>query len=191
MARIRTFIAIDISPAVRRRAAVLQDKLRESEVNASWTDPENIHVTMQFLGDVDETLVPEVCKRVAAAAAPFAPFHASFAQAGAFPAADRPRTVWIGVDEGRENLVELHHAVQESLIEMRFPRELRTYKPHLTIGRIRDGGARRLRLTELLAHYHDFKADSCEVTEVLIYASYLERSGPTYQIMGRAPLEGT
>ncbi|MBC8355164.1 MAG: RNA 2',3'-cyclic phosphodiesterase [Planctomycetes bacterium] len=190
MARIRTFIAVDVSPAVRRRAAVLQGKLAESEVNASWTDSENMHLTMQFLGDVDETDVPEVCKRVAVAAVPFAPFHVEFAQAGAFPAADRPRTVWIGVDQGNQELVDLHFAVQESLAEMRFPRERRTYKPHLTIGRVHDGGASRERLAELIAHYRDFNAESCDVTEVLIFASYLERSGPTYQIMGRAPLNG-
>ncbi|MDA1050768.1 MAG: RNA 2',3'-cyclic phosphodiesterase [Planctomycetota bacterium] len=190
MTRIRTFIAVDTSPAVRRRAVALQDKLREGEVNASWTDPENMHVTMQFLGDVDESLIPEVCQRVAVAAAPFAPFDLEFARAGAFPALDRPRTVWIGVDRGSQKLVELQFAIQESLVEMRFPRERRTYKPHLTIARVRAAGPRQKRLSELIAHYHDFKAESCDVTEVVIFASYLERSGPTYQIMGRAPLAG-
>ncbi len=190
MSRIRTFIAVDISPAVRRRAAILQDKLRESEVNASWTDPENMHVTMQFLGDVDDTLIPEVYKRVASAAAPFAPFHLAFSQAGAFPALDRPRAVWIGVDEGSENLVEIQAVVQESLVEMRFPRERRTYKPHLTIARVREGGLRQQRLAELIGRFRDFKAESCDVTEVLLFASFLESSGPTYQIMGRAPLAG-
>ena len=190
MTRIRTFIAVETSPAVRRRAVDLQDKLRASEVKASWTHPENMHLTLQFLGDVDETLVPEVCRRVESAAAPFAPFQIEFSQVGAFPALERPRTVWIGVDQGSQQLVDLQFAVQESLVEMRFPRERRTYKPHLTMGRVREGGARQTRLAELIAHYRDFKAGSCDVNEVLIFASYLERTGPTYQIMGRAPLDG-
>jgi len=190
MARIRTFIAVETSPAVRRRAVDLQNKLRESEVKASWTDPENMHVTMQFLGDVEDTLIPEVCKRVATAAAPFEPFHVEFSRAGAFPGAERPRTVWIGVDQGSQELVDLQFAIQESLVEMRFPRERRTYRPHLTIARVRGGGSRQTRLADLIAHYRDFKAGSCDVSEVLILASYLERSGPTYQIMGRAPLDG-
>jgi 2'-5' RNA ligase len=190
MARIRTFIAVDTSPAVRRRAVDLQAKLRESQVNATWTDAENMHVTMQFLGDVDDTLIPEVCKRVASAAAPFVPFYIDFSQVGAFPAVDRPRTVWIGVDHGAQELVALQFAIQESLVEMRFPRERRTFKPHLTLARVREGGRRQSRLAELLAHYRDFKAESCDVSEVLIFASYLDRTGPSYQIMGRAPLDG-
>ena len=190
MARIRTFIAVETSPAVQRRAAELQAKLRESQVNATWTDPENMHLTLQFLGDVEDTLVPEVCKRVAIAAAPFAPFFVDFSKAGAFPANDRPRTVWIGVDQGTQELIDLQFAIQESLVEMRFPRERRTFRPHLTLARVREGGRRQSQLSELLAHYRDFKAESCDVSEVLIFASYLDRSGPTYQIMGRAPLDG-
>lgn len=190
MSRIRTFIAVDTSPAVRRRAAALQEKLRVSEVKASWTEPENMHLTLQFLGDVEDTLVPEVCQRVASAAAPFAPFQVGFSQAGAFPSLDRPRTVWIGVDQGRQELIDLQLAIQETLLEMRFPRERRTYKPHLTIGRVREKGPRQAQLSELLAHYRDFKADSCDVPEALIFASFLEGSRPTYQIMGRASLDG-
>jgi 2'-5' RNA ligase len=188
MARTRTFIAVETSPAVRRRAVALQDKLRASQVNASWTDPEKMHITLMFLGDVDDREIPEVCKRVATAAAPFDPFLVEFSRAGAFPASDRPRTVWIGVDQGSQELVALQSAIQESLVEMRFPREQRIYKPHLTIARVREGGPRQTRLAELLAHYHDFKAESCEVSEVLILASYLDRAGPTYQILGRGPL---
>lgn len=190
MARIRTFIAIDTSPAVQRRAADLQNKLRESEAKATWTDPENMHITLQFLGDVDDPLIPEVCKRVAAAAAPFAPFQAEFSRAGAFPSIERPRTVWIGVDRGAEELVNLQQAIQDSLAEMRFPRERRTYRPHLTLARVRGGGKGQARLSALIARYRDFKADSCDVSEALIVASNLDRSGPTYQVMGRAPLEG-
>jgi len=190
MVRIRTFIAVETSPAVRRRAADLQTKLRESQVNATWTDPENMHVTLQFLGDVDDTLIPEVCKRVEAVVTPFAPFFVDFSKAGAFPAIDRPRTVWIGVDQGTQELVDLQFAIQESLVEMRFPRERRTFRPHLTLARVREGGRRQSRLAELLAHYRDFKAESCDVAEVLIFGSFLDRSGPTYQVMGRASLEG-
>ncbi|MCA9122758.1 MAG: RNA 2',3'-cyclic phosphodiesterase [Planctomycetaceae bacterium] len=190
MTRIRTFIAVDTSPEVRRRAATLQDKLRQSEVKASWTHPENMHLTLQFLGDVDDPLIPEICQRVASATAPFAPFLVEFSKAGAFPAVDRPRTVWIGVDRGTQELVDLQLAIQESLVEMRFPRERRTYRPHLTIARVRESGRRQAKLSELLAHYRDFKAESCDIPEVLIMASNLDRIGPTYQVMGRAPLEG-
>ena len=190
MARIRRFVAVDTSPAVQRRAVQLQAKLRESQVQATWTDAENMHVTLQFLGDVPDTLIPEVCKRVASAAAPFTPFLVDFSQVGAFPALDRPRTVWIGVGQGAQELVDLQLAIQESLVEMRFPRERRTFKPHLTLARVREGGRRPSRLAELMAHYRDFRAESCEVAEALIFASYLDRTGANYQILGRAPLDG-
>ncbi len=190
MARIRTFIAVEVSPAVCHRASELIAKLQASEVKCTWTAPENMHVTLQFLGDTDDTLIPDVCRRVAQAAAPFEPFEMAFSQAGAFPAPDRPRTVWLGVDAGAEKLVRLQFAIQESLVELRFPREHRTFKPHLTLGRVRDGSPRSQRLAELLAQYRDYKASESDVSEVVIVGSFRDKSGPMYQIIGRAPLEG-
>jgi 2'-5' RNA ligase len=190
MGQIRTFIAVDVSAEVRARANDLANRLRVSDVKANWTKPENMHLTLKFLGDTDETLIPDVCRRVAQAAKPFTPFRLVFGEAGAFPKIDRPRTVWLGVTEGDEPIVELQSAIEDTLADLRFPREHRRFKPHLTIGRVRGGGPKQEELGRLIAGNAEFDAHSCQVSELLIFASYLEPAGPTYQILGRAPLEG-
>ena len=188
MGRLRTFIAVEISQAVRDRAEILVQRLRRAEIKASWTRPENLHVTLKFLGDTDETLIPEVCRRIAAVAKSHAPFRLSFTTAGAFPSVDRPRAVWMGAGDGAEAITNLQADVEENLLDMRIPRERRRFKPHLTLGRIREGGARAHELAELLKKNASFDGQACQIEEVVTFASYLEKTGPTYQVLARAPL---
>lgn len=190
MGRLRTFIAVEVSAEVRGRGEILVNRLRKTGINATWTKPENMHLTLKFLGDTDETLIPEVCRRVATAATPHAPIQLTFSSAGAFPSVDRPRAAWLGVGQGAEPLINLHASIEESLLDMRIPRERRRFKPHLTVGRIREGGSKAEELTKLLEKNADFDGKSCNIDEVLVFASYLEKSGPTYQVLARAPLEG-
>ena len=189
MDRIRTFVAVEISPAVRGRAGDLVNRLRASGVKASWTRPENMHLTLQFLGDTDETLLPDVCRRVQEAAAGFSPFTLTFGRAGAFPSARRPRTLWLGVTEGLEPIRDLQAAIEKSLRKLGFRGEHRQYQPHLTLGRVREGGPPAA-LAELIAANSDFDAGACEIDEVLVFSSQLEPAGPIYGVLGRAPLRG-
>ena len=188
MARLRTFIAVDISPAVRERAEILTARFRKTDIKATWTKPENLHVSLKFLGDIDETQIPDLCRRVASVAQSHAPFQLSFTTAGAFPSGDRPRAVWMGVGEGRGEITELQAEIEESLLDLRIPRERRRFKPHLTLGRIREGGPKAKELTAIIEQNAEFDGQSCRVDCVLTLASYLERSGPTYQVLARAPL---
>lgn len=190
MSRIRTFIAVEVSAEVRGRADLLVNRLSRTGIKATWVKPENMHLTLKFLGDTDETLIPDVCRRVAEATKTYPAFQANFAGAGAFPSIDRPRAVWLGVTDGAQQLVDVQGSIEESLLDLRIPRERRRFKPHLTIGRIREGGTRAAELSQLLEKNKDFDAKSCEVSEVCVFASYLERSGPTYQVLARAPLAG-
>jgi 2'-5' RNA ligase len=147
-----------------------------------------MHVSLKFLGDTDETLIPDVCRRVAAAAEAHAPFQLSFTTVGAFPSIDRPRAVWMGAGEGVDEITKLQADIEESMLDLRIPRERRRFKPHLTLGRIREGGPRAAELTAILNKNASFDGKSCQVEQVLTFASYLEKSGPTYQILARAPL---
>jgi RNA 2',3'-cyclic 3'-phosphodiesterase len=191
MRNIRTFIAIEVGNDVKARAADLIKRLKKAEANVRWVEPQNMHLTLKFLGDVPNVEAPDICRHVAEAVADLEPFEIEFQGASAFPHAERPKTLWIGVapGEGFDRLEKLSLAIEERLhAAMGFPRERRRFHPHLTIGRVTSFDATQRALGELVAAQADFDAAVSEVEEVLVFASYLDKAGPTYNVMGRAEL---
>lgn len=187
----RTFIAFEVGNDVKARAADLIKRLKKAEAEVNWVPPQNMHITLKFLGDVPNVEIPDLCRHVAEAVADFKPFDIEFLSAGAFPQNDRPRTLWLGVaeDEGYEQLAALNEAIEERLhSQMGFARERRRFQPHLTIGRVNSTGAAQQALGEIVEQHVNFDGALSEVDEVLIFASYLEKSGPTYNVLGRAGL---
>src|SRR5947209_15246288 len=100
--KLRTFIALPLDDVQRRRVVALQQDLADAGGDVKWVEPENLHVTLLFLGEVDALEVVEVCRAVRGVAGATAPFSFGAAGVGAFPNLRRPRTVWVGVEEGRE-----------------------------------------------------------------------------------------
>lgn len=191
MQNIRTFIAFEVGNDVKARAADLIKRLKKAEADVRWVESQHMHITLKFLGDVPNVEVPDVCRHVAEAVADFEPFEIEFLSAGAFPEITRPKTLWIGVapGEGFERLEAMNNAIEQRLHdEMGFPRERRRFQPHLTIGRVNSQGEAQRLLGELVEQQANFDASIAEVDEVLIYASFLERSGPIYNVLGRAEL---
>lgn len=186
--KIRTFIAVELSAAVRAEAIRLVERLRPAGGDARWVEPQNMHLTLKFLGDVREEAIPDVCRVVAKAAAEFAPFEVAVGGAGAFPDLRRPRTLWIGVTQGRQDLIRLQTAIERALAKRGFPKEQRDFQPHLTIGRIRESGPAMAELGKQVEAHGDFAAGSSTVCEVVVFASHLSSSGPTYEALARAPL---
>ena len=188
MKNIRTFVAVDVTEAVRERAAQLIEELRSCGGDIKWVEPHNMHLTLKFLGDVPETEVNSVCRAVVQAAADLPPFSISVQGVGAFPHVGRPRTVWIGVEEGAEQLGSLQRAVDRALKPLGYPKERRPFHAHLTLGRIRRGGPESRTLSDRLREQQAFLAGHSQIKEVVVYASYLDRSGPSYQAMSRGPM---
>src|SRR5438309_1078362 len=100
MSRVRTFIGVDIGKAIRDRAVVLQETLARSTSEVKWVEPENLHVTLLFLGEVDNRELPKVCAVVSEVTRKRAAFPMSVEKVGCFPNPRRPRILWIGVGEG-------------------------------------------------------------------------------------------
>lgn len=188
---IRTFVAVDLTPAVRKRAGKLVGLLRPASADVNWVDPPNMHLTLKFLGDVPDTQVPAICNAVAAAAAEVEPFSLQVHGCGAFPTPSRPRTIWIGVTDGLEPIRQLHQAIDFALLDLGFAKERRQFTPHLTIGRVRRGGPALGDLADLVQKYVDFQAGQVDVSQVIVFASYREKTGPTYDVLGRGPLGGS
>ncbi|HEY4760020.1 MAG TPA: RNA 2',3'-cyclic phosphodiesterase [Thermoguttaceae bacterium] len=186
---IRTFIAVEIDSALRARAKELIDILRASGADVKWVETHNIHLTLQFLGDVPEQQVTAVCKAVEQGAAQVQPFELEVGGAGAFPNTNRPRTIWIGAKEGHEHMVELHDNVALLLAEMDYRDEERRFQTHLTIGRVR-GGKNIVTLGQLLKQHADFQVGRMQVEKATIFSSRLEHGGPIYEVLGTARLCG-
>lgn len=192
MPKLRTFIAVETPPDVVGRALKLAKRLAPAAAAADikWVAPENLHWTVKFLGDVDPRDLAEICQALAEAARRTPPFRMEVAGAGAFPNLARPRTLWLGAGPGGEGLVALAEAVEIAMTKIGFRREGRRFEPHLTIGRVRNGGAPQEALGELLAENVDFHGGSMEVDEVVLFSSELRPDGPIYEALERAELTG-
>jgi 2'-5' RNA ligase len=190
MARLRTFIAVAIDKAIRDRAIALQEALGRAGADVKWVEPENMHVTLLFLGEVEDRTVPAVCRVVADVAAGLPPFEMTVTGAGCFPSPRRPRTLWVGIGEGLQELVALHDALEPPLLDLGcYRREERQYTPHVTLGRVKgDAGAEQL--ATALARRADWQGGRVAVREVLVMSSELGRDGPTYTVLGRGKLGG-
>ncbi len=188
--RVRTFVAIELPPEVRSRACQLIEHLRRSsEANVRWVTPDQLHWTLKFLGDVDLLEIPEICRRLSKAVAPLAPFDVEAHGAGAFPDALRPRTVWIGIREGLESMIALHRTVEDVLADLGFRQEQRRFRPHITLGRVRNGAAgSQEEFAERLKEYADFTAGIGSVFEVAVFSSQPGPKGPIYEPLGHAEL---
>ncbi len=190
MQTIRSFIAIPIESDIQRRVVRFVDRLQAVDEGAvKWVPMDNLHLTLKFLGDVDNRLVPSVCASMRKASQNVSPFELTFHGAGGFPDIDRARVLWVGVSEGGDVLTPWVQQLEERLAELGFKREPRTYQAHLTIGRFKVGRRPSPDLIERTMEAYSQDFGSMVVNEAHLIASYLERKGPTYTVMDRLSLE--
>ncbi|MCE9545909.1 MAG: RNA 2',3'-cyclic phosphodiesterase [Planctomycetia bacterium] len=191
MPRIRTFIGVEVAGRVGKRALELVERLSGTEARVKWVGPSELHWTLKFLGDVHPGDLPELCAAIDAAVADMPSFEIEAVGAGAFPDPQRPRTVWLGVGDGQSEFVTLHDRLQEQLGPLGFRDEHRRFRPHLTLGRVRNSTQESIdELGQLVADHATFSAGRMEVADVVIFSSRLTRSGPIYEAISRAELGG-
>jgi 2'-5' RNA ligase len=187
MSRIRTFLAVDLAKPVRAAVVDLQEELARGGADLKWTEPENLHVTLIFLGEVEDREVPRVCRIAQDIAAARPSFRLAVEGVGCFPNTRRPRIVWVGLGAGAAELVELHDALEPPLFELGYRREERRYTPHITLGRVK-GDGHTDRLTADLAKHSNWQGGEMIVSELCVMSSELAREGPLYTVLGRAKL---
>ncbi|MEK6321729.1 MAG: RNA 2',3'-cyclic phosphodiesterase [Acidobacteriota bacterium] len=175
---VRTFISIEISESIKERISQLQKTLREIEAQVSWTKPSNIHLTLKFLGDVEETRIERVRKAVERAATGISPFEVQVSGAGCFPSPRNPRVLWVSFSHVSENLKQLYAHIEDELAREGFSREKRKFSPHLTIGRIRAPRNAAHVAEALIAS--GFDPETFKATEVIVMRSDLKPTGSIY-----------
>jgi 2'-5' RNA ligase len=190
MGKTRIFIGIDIGDAIRSSAIALQKELAKTGAEVKWVSAESMHVTLLFLGEVDDRELHAVCKEVKAAAASEPPFTLRVSGVGAFPTPRRPKILWAGVTDGAEPLKRLYASLEERMLELGcYRKEERGYTPHLTLGRAKSD-ADGLALASELQKRHAWNGGGTAVGEVMVFSSEMDRDGPVYTVIGRAPLTG-
>jgi 2'-5' RNA ligase len=188
MARVRTFLGIDLGEEIRDRLVSLQADLGTIASDVKWVEPDNLHLTLLFLGEVEQREVLDICRAGQNAVAELPVFTMSIEGAGCFPNSRRPRTLWVGVGEGSEEVCAVHDAIEAPLLEMgSYRRETRAYVPHVTLGRVK-GDRPNDELAKALTKNQTWSAGDVLVREVQVMSSELTRDGPIYTVLGRAKL---
>jgi len=138
--RIRSFIAIELSEDLRSRLAALRNELERAEHSfVRWADPEGIHLTLKFLGNIPLRQVGEINGAMDGAVQGIPPFRLEISGLGGFPNLGQPRVLWIGIRGETQMLSRLQHSIDSALISLGFAKEERPFVPHLTLARLRQG----------------------------------------------------
>jgi 2'-5' RNA ligase len=187
MKSIRTFIAVEVDSVVREKAAGLIGMLQAVQADVKWVEPHNLHLTLQFLGDVPEKEIAQVCKAVEHGADEVDPFSLEIRSTGAFPNLGKPRTLWLGAKTGSDQMADLHDHVAMALADLGYRDEDRRFQTHLTIGRVKSPKNVAL-LGPILRQHADFAAGTFTVRQAVVFSSRLERGGPVYEKLATANL---
>ncbi len=180
----RVFLAIELPQAVQARLAEVQRMLAEAGADVKWVHPRHLHLTIRFLGEIDEPqrhAVEQAARRVASQTPPIS---ARVSGVGAFPSMRAPRVVWVGIEEGREGLVRLAERLEEALVQAGVQQEARPFEAHMTLGRVRSPR----RQTELVERITQFAWSSPEpfvADQLTLFQSVLNSSGPTHTPLAR------
>jgi RNA 2',3'-cyclic 3'-phosphodiesterase len=188
---LRAFVAIAPDPRLVPALAATQAELRLLPGGGliRWTKPDQIHLTLRFLGNVPLDETPALIQRLQLACADFGPFPLEIAGLGCFPSPKRPRVIWIGLDGAIRSLVELQNTIARALSALGNPQDEKTFHPHLTLGRVRPG-ARSLGL-DLSRLTVAPRLGPWQVKSVLLMRSELKPEGARHSLIFSQPLVET
>ena len=181
----RVFCAVELPTEVRAKLKEHIEKLRRqvSEVAASWSRVENIHLTLKFFGNVATDKVVAISAAASQSVKEFSAFQIEIGGTGVFPRPSRAQVLWIGISDPSGKLSALQQKLENECADAGFPKEDRAYRPHLTIARIRRSeGARRLAETHLNMQFNSMPL---RVEELLLFRSQLSSKGSKYTALSK------
>lgn len=176
---VRTFVAVLIAENLKESISRVQERIKKFAPDVKWVSPENLHVTLKFLGGVSVDRIEQVCSTVEEAAGSVQPFELSLSRLGAFPSPRNARVVWVGIEDGRDELISLARRLDDGLARQGFERESRPFAAHVTVGRTRQG-PRPVGLAEGLQEAPSEDLGRQTVDSVVVMRSDLMPEGPVY-----------
>ena len=187
----RSFIAIELSHEIREALAILVKDLQKDGIQGRWVSPNNIHLTLRFLGNIRDDQAVEIGKLMEEVAKGFFPFTVSLEGLGAFPHAARPRVLWVGVGKGKDHLIHLQGELERRLTSMGFAPEDKAFKPHLTLARFKFPKEEvRRRVYQACRKREQARWGVMEAASVVLFESMLSPQGARYRKVKEVALGG-
>ncbi len=185
MNRIRAFLASTFSVATTRKIADEVERQKKAlaarpGLKVTWVPPANLHLTLRFLGSIDEVLVDGIVSRLKKLAPRHAPFEARARGLGAFPDLEAPKVLWVGVD-GSDPLAKLQRELESAMVDLGLEKEERPFHPHVTIGRVRESVA-------LPDWNSSAELGASTLNEIIVYESRTHEAGAEYVARARIAL---
>jgi RNA 2',3'-cyclic 3'-phosphodiesterase len=191
MEDIRAFIAIKLPEEVKAKLNQLEDQFKSKRLNVKWVNPENIHLTIKFLGNIGVDSIPKIQEIIEEAALEIVPFKIGVNGVGVFPNAQRVQVIWAGLNGELDKLIQLQKLIDTGLSRLGFVPESRPFTAHLTIARMRDEARDSERETAgKLTGVTLFETSLFIVESVSLMRSQLRREGPIYTQVFKVDLVG-
>ena len=176
MSSFRGFIAIEINATAT--LLEFENEIKKTGADVKLVEPKNIHITLKFLGDVEENLVDNIENIMKDAVDQLQPFTIKLKGTGVFPHQNYVRVIWIGIKDGQV-IEKISHAIDERLSTLGFKKEKRGFSPHLTIGRVKTAKNKQQLLTTI-EKYGDREFCVQQITSITLKKSDLTPAGPIY-----------
>ena len=187
----RVFIAIDIDEQIRKALGSLQNELQSKvdikKSDVKWVNPDNMHLTLKFLGEIKDQEAVEVCNITKEVASRHENFELDVETVGHFGGRSA-RVLWVGTGQNSDNLLQLQSDLEEQLASAGWPKETRKFSGHLTLCRVRNSKA-GVKLAQMTEGYKDFKLGTVSADSVSVYQSQLTPKGPIYTVLGNYKLQ--
>jgi 2'-5' RNA ligase len=190
MEQIRSFIAIELPRELKVSISRLQEQLKSgSTAPVKWVSPENTHLTLKFLGNIDTAIVEDIKKALREAARGIPAIRLGVEGLGTFPGGNRVQVVWAGLTGELNKLQKLQQRIDKELLPLGFPAEKRAFSPHLTIARLRDRATVNDRhdIGRLVENTKFESGLDFSVKSVNLMKSQLTQEGPIYSVL--APVD--
>lgn len=183
---LRCFIAIVIPDSLKKQMIELTDLLKKYDADIKWVNPENIHLTLKFLGNTPQSLLTKINDTLNEAVLPYSPFYIRIYGTGVFPNKKHPRVIWIGIKDS-EILINLRNAIEQSISSLGYQKDEKEFKPHLTLGRMRSQKG----IMHIINNLEDFKDKdfgSIYVDNIKLMKSDLKPKGAEYSCLYDIPI---
>jgi 2'-5' RNA ligase len=175
---LRSFIAIELPDAVKSALLSLQDELKTCGADVRWSRPEGIHLTLKFLGNIEEKLIDGIVEILKGTCRKFKSFNCEVRGVGIFPGVRSPRVLWAGIAD-HETLALIQQDIDAGMSSLGFESENRKFTPHLTIGRFRSSRGKTA-LLEKMDAYKELNLGLIEVNHISLMRSDLSPAGARY-----------
>jgi 2'-5' RNA ligase len=172
----RLFIAVEIPEDVKEELGKTMEALKRKVSSVKWVEKENFHITLRFIGEVQEDKLPVIENIIEEVSSKFSPFDIELKGVGNFP-----YVIWIGIDKGKEILSDISYSIEGPLIKAGFPPADKLFSPHITLGRVK----------KKIENFQgvDFGPLSFRADSITLMQSQLFSSGPVYTPLKVSPFK--